>query len=123
MHDHFYGQFGKRMLNPRASKNWLMRSLYRQDITQLKMMSGVHFMLAVVVSLLNTNSSMTVAGIMFVFDVRDYDGKVTAEEVAAAAMFLKDSLDKESVHELLSNLAKDPGKYPHNQYPVSLSMV
>jgi LETM1 and EF-hand domain-containing protein 1 len=54
---------------------------------------------------------------------RDYDGKVTAEEVAAAAMFLKDSLDKESVHELISNLAKDPGKYPHNQYPVSLSMV
>ncbi|CAK9866173.1 unnamed protein product [Sphagnum jensenii] len=39
---------------------------------------------------------------------RDYDGKVTAEEVAAAAMFLKDSLDKESVHELISNLAKDP---------------
>ncbi|CAK9209487.1 unnamed protein product [Sphagnum troendelagicum] len=39
---------------------------------------------------------------------RDYDGKVTAEEVAAAAMFLKDSLDKASVHELISKLAKDP---------------
>ncbi len=112
MHDHLYGQFWKRMLYPRASKKWLMRSLYRQDITQLKMMLGVHFMLAGFVSLLNRNSSMTVAGIMF--DVRDYDGKVTAEEVAAAALFLKDSLDKESVHELISNLAKDPGKYPHN---------
>lgn len=40
---------------------------------------------------------------------RDYDGKVTPEEVAAAAMFLKDSLDRESVHELISNLAKDGG--------------
>jgi LETM1 and EF-hand domain-containing protein 1 len=39
---------------------------------------------------------------------RDYDGKVTAEEVAAAAMFLKDSLDNSSVHELISKLAKDP---------------
>lgn len=38
---------------------------------------------------------------------RDYDGKVTPEEVAAAAVFLKDSLDKESVHELIANLAKD----------------
>ncbi|XP_024389088.1 uncharacterized protein [Physcomitrium patens] len=38
---------------------------------------------------------------------RDYDGKVTPEEVAAAAAFLKDSLDKESVHELIANLAKD----------------
>lgn len=40
---------------------------------------------------------------------RDSDGKVTPEELAAAAMFLKDSLDKESVHELISNLAKDAG--------------
>ncbi len=44
---------------------------------------------------------------------RDYDGKVTAEEVAAAAMFLKDSLDNSSVHELISKLAKDPGKFHH----------
>jgi LETM1 and EF-hand domain-containing protein 1 len=44
---------------------------------------------------------------------RDYDGKVTAEEVAAAAMFLKDSLDNASVHELISKLAKDPGKFHH----------
>lgn len=43
------------------------------------------------------------------FSIRDYDGKVTPEEVAAAAMFLKDSLDKESVHELIANLAKDSG--------------
>lgn len=29
--------------------------------------------------------------------------------MAAAAAFLKDSLDKESVHELIANLAKDAG--------------
>lgn len=38
---------------------------------------------------------------------RDSDGKVTPEEVAAAAMFLKDSLGQEPVQELISNLAKD----------------
>lgn len=38
---------------------------------------------------------------------RDADGKVTPEEVAAAAMFLKDSLGQEPVKELISNLAKD----------------
>jgi len=47
---------------------------------------------------------------------RDYDGKVTPEEVGAAAVFLKDSLDKQSVHELIANLAKDSGlvsMHPH----------
>ncbi|KAL6573431.1 hypothetical protein OROHE_001890 [Orobanche hederae] len=39
---------------------------------------------------------------------RDYDGKVTPEEVAAAAMHLKDTLGKEGVQELISNLSKDP---------------
>ncbi|MCO5603760.1 hypothetical protein L7F22_057912 [Adiantum nelumboides] len=38
---------------------------------------------------------------------RDSDGKVTAEELAAAAMYLKDSLGQEPVRELISNLAKD----------------
>ncbi|KAK6130595.1 hypothetical protein DH2020_035687 [Rehmannia glutinosa] len=38
---------------------------------------------------------------------RDYDGKVTPEEVAAAAMYLKDTLGKEGVQELISNLSKD----------------
>lgn len=38
---------------------------------------------------------------------RDSDGKVTPEELAAAAMFLKDSLGQEPVQELISNLAKD----------------
>ncbi|KAJ4830254.1 hypothetical protein Tsubulata_021217 [Turnera subulata] len=38
---------------------------------------------------------------------RDYDGKVTPEEVASAAMYLKDHLGKEGIQELLSNLAKD----------------
>lgn len=38
---------------------------------------------------------------------RDSDGKVTPEEVAAATMFLKDSLAQISVEELVSSLAKD----------------
>ncbi|GAV67136.1 LETM1 domain-containing protein [Cephalotus follicularis] len=38
---------------------------------------------------------------------RDHDGKVTPEEVAAAAMYLKDTLGKEGIQELVSNLSKD----------------
>ncbi|XP_075096946.1 uncharacterized protein LOC107791289 [Nicotiana tabacum] len=38
---------------------------------------------------------------------RDYDGKVTPEELAAAANYLKDTLGKEGVQELISNLSKD----------------
>ncbi|XP_057477883.1 uncharacterized protein LOC130765467 [Actinidia eriantha] len=38
---------------------------------------------------------------------RDYDGKVTPEEVASAAIYLKDTLGKEGVQELISNLSKD----------------
>uniref|UniRef100_A0A803M5M1 Mitochondrial proton/calcium exchanger protein n=1 Tax=Chenopodium quinoa TaxID=63459 RepID=A0A803M5M1_CHEQI len=38
---------------------------------------------------------------------RDFDGKVTPEEVAAAAMYLKHRFGKEGVEELISNLAKD----------------
>lgn len=38
---------------------------------------------------------------------RDYDGKVTPEEVAAAALYLKDTLGQEPVQELVRNLAKD----------------
>eukprot|EP01018_Ginkgo_biloba_P002987 Gb_27296 [translate_table: standard] len=38
---------------------------------------------------------------------RDSDGKVTPEEVAAAALYLKDTLGQEPVQELISNLAKD----------------
>ncbi|XP_022761452.1 mitochondrial proton/calcium exchanger protein-like isoform X4 [Durio zibethinus] len=38
---------------------------------------------------------------------RDYDGKVTPEEVAAAAIYLKDTLGKAGVQELISNLSKD----------------
>lgn len=38
---------------------------------------------------------------------RDYDGKVTPEEVASAAMYLKNTLGKEGVQELVSNLSKD----------------
>jgi LETM1 and EF-hand domain-containing protein 1 len=46
---------------------------------------------------------------IFHFDVRDYDGKVTPEEVASAAMYLKDHLGKEGIQELISNLSKDRG--------------
>lgn len=38
---------------------------------------------------------------------RDRDGKVTAEEVAAAAAYLKDTLGKEGLQDLISNLSKD----------------
>ncbi|CAN1857777.1 Mitochondrial proton/calcium exchanger protein [Linum perenne] len=38
---------------------------------------------------------------------RDYDGKVTPDEVAAAANYLKNTLGKEGIQELISNLAKD----------------
>ncbi|KAF5799192.1 putative EF-hand domain, letm1 ribosome-binding domain-containing protein [Helianthus annuus] len=38
---------------------------------------------------------------------RDYDGKVTPEEVASAAMYLKDTLGKEGLQELINNLSKD----------------
>ncbi|KAJ4823666.1 hypothetical protein Tsubulata_019763 [Turnera subulata] len=38
---------------------------------------------------------------------RDYDGKVTPEEVAAAAMYLKNTLGNEGVQELIGSLSKD----------------
>ncbi|KAL6223694.1 hypothetical protein ACLB2K_002553 [Fragaria x ananassa] len=38
---------------------------------------------------------------------RDFDGKVTAEEVAAAANYLKNTLGKEGVQEVIGNLSKD----------------
>ncbi|KAE8818047.1 Ca2+ binding protein cbp1 [Hordeum vulgare] len=38
---------------------------------------------------------------------RDHDGKVTPEEVAAAAAYLKDTIGKEGVQELISKLSKD----------------
>ena len=43
-------------------------------------------------------------------NVRDYDGKVTPEEVASAAMYLKENLDKEGIQELISSLSKDRGE-------------
>ncbi|KAL8210559.1 hypothetical protein R6Q57_004996 [Mikania cordata] len=39
--------------------------------------------------------------------ISDYDGKVTPEEVASAAMYLKDTLGKEGLEELINNLSKD----------------
>ncbi|ESQ44102.1 hypothetical protein EUTSA_v10005802mg [Eutrema salsugineum] len=41
---------------------------------------------------------------------RDRDGKVTPDEVAAAAMYLKDALAKEGLQQLISSLSKDKGK-------------
>ncbi|KAK9735850.1 hypothetical protein RND81_04G232600 [Saponaria officinalis] len=38
---------------------------------------------------------------------RDYDGKVTPEEVASAAAYLKDTLDKNGIQELIRRLSKD----------------
>ncbi|CAI9265657.1 unnamed protein product [Lactuca saligna] len=38
---------------------------------------------------------------------RDYDGKVTHEEMASAAIYLKDNLGKEGVQELINNLSKE----------------
>ncbi|XP_010474096.1 PREDICTED: LETM1 and EF-hand domain-containing protein 1, mitochondrial-like [Camelina sativa] len=38
---------------------------------------------------------------------RDYDGKVSPDEVASAAMYLKDTLGKEGIQELIQNLSKD----------------
>jgi len=42
---------------------------------------------------------------------RDYDGKVTPEELAAAAAMLRDSLGQGEISELIANLAKDRGQY------------
>lgn len=42
-------------------------------------------------------------------ECRDYDGKVTPEEVAAAALYLKNTLGKEGIQELVSSLSKDRG--------------
>lgn len=38
---------------------------------------------------------------------RDYDGKVTPEEVASAAAYLKDTLGREGIADLISKLSKD----------------
>jgi LETM1 and EF-hand domain-containing protein 1 len=46
---------------------------------------------------------------------RDYDGKVSPDEVALAAMYLKDTLGKEGIQELIQNLSKDKGHTLHFQ--------
>lgn len=51
---------------------------------------------------------------------RDHDGKVTAEEVAAAAAYLKDTIGKEGVQELISNLSKDKGSFTNDIYVLFL---
>jgi Ca2+-binding EF-hand superfamily protein len=47
--------------------------------------------------------------LMWCFLCRDRDGKVTIEEVTAAADYLKDTAGTEGVQELISNLSKDNG--------------
>ncbi|ONM27165.1 hypothetical protein ZEAMMB73_Zm00001d007595 [Zea mays] len=44
---------------------------------------------------------------------KDHDGKVTPEEVAAATAYLKDTIGKEGVQELISNLSKDTGSFTY----------
>lgn len=56
--------------------------------------------------ILDTVVCITVIYIM----ARDYDGKVTPEEVASAATYLKDTLDKEGIQELIGKLSKDRGQ-------------
>jgi hypothetical protein len=41
---------------------------------------------------------------------------VTPEEVAAAAAYLKDTIGKEGVQELISSLSKDKGSFTHDTY-------
>nr|GEU74295.1 mitochondrial proton/calcium exchanger protein-like [Tanacetum cinerariifolium] len=38
---------------------------------------------------------------------KDYDGKVTSEELASATAYLKDAMAKEGIIELISKLSKD----------------
>lgn len=47
--------------------------------------------------------------VLLLYEYRDFDGKVTPEEVAAAATYLKNTLGKEGVQELLGSLSKDKG--------------
>ncbi|KAH1228169.1 Mitochondrial proton/calcium exchanger protein [Glycine max] len=49
----------------------------------------------------------------------DYDGKVTPEEVVSVAMYLKDTLGKEGIHKLISNLSKDSGQFLCHFPPLS----
>lgn len=41
---------------------------------------------------------------------------MTPEEVAAAAAYLKDTIGKEGVQELISSLSKDKGSFTHDTY-------
>lgn len=51
----------------------------------------------------------------FPYVCRDFDGKVSPEEVAGAAMYLKNTLGKEGVQELISSLSKDRGQLIQSQ--------
>lgn len=44
---------------------------------------------------------------------------MTPEEVVSAAMYLKDTLGKEGIHKLISNLSKDSGQFLCHFPPLS----
>ena len=46
---------------------------------------------------------------MIILFQRDHDGKVTSEELAAAATYLKHNLDSAGIEELIGSLSKDKG--------------
>ena len=52
-------------------------------------------------------------GLVFIFN-RDRDGKVTSEELVAAAVYFKENLDKAGVQEIIANLSKDKSAYIFN---------
>jgi hypothetical protein len=47
--------------------------------------------------------------VSYIIFQRDHDGKVTSEEVAAAATYLKHNLDNAGIEELIGSLSKDKG--------------
>ncbi|ONM18769.1 ketose-bisphosphate aldolase class-II family protein [Zea mays] len=47
---------------------------------------------------------------------RDHDGKVIPEEVATAIVYLKDTIGKEAVQEIIINLSKDRDWFIHDTY-------
>lgn len=54
---------------------------------------------------------------------RDYDGKVTPEEVASAASYLKATLDKEGIQEFISKLSKDRGQLCYLSSPMCPNLI
>ena len=47
---------------------------------------------------------------------RDHDGKVIPEEVATTTVYLKDTIGKEAVQEIIINLSKNRDWFIHDTY-------